>query len=243
VIRIAAAGDVHYGLDSAGLMAPHLERLPECADMLLLAGDLTQHGVADEGAVLADELARVEVPVIAVLGNHDHNSDQEVRIRALLEDAGVVVLEGESHTIEHAGGTVGVAGVKGFCGGFVGASATDFGEPEMKSFVRYARDAAGALEGALGEVSSADHRVALMHYSPVKDTLLGEPPEIFAFLGSYLLAEAVDRAGADIALHGHAHRGRDQGVTPGGVPVRNVAQPVIRLAYKIFELGRKADAA
>ncbi|MFL5796937.1 MAG: metallophosphoesterase [Actinomycetota bacterium] len=243
MIRIAAAGDVHYGLDSAGLMAPHLERLPECADVLLLAGDLTQHGRADEAAVLAGELARVEVPVIAVLGNHDHESDEEVRIRALLEEVGVVVLEGESHTIEHAGGTVGVAGVKGFCGGFVGASATDFGEREMKSFVRYARDEAGALERALGEISGADHRVALMHYSPVKDTLHGEPPEIFAFLGSYLLAEAVDRAGADIALHGHAHRGRDQGVTPGGVPVRNVAQPVIRLPFRIFELGREAEAA
>jgi Icc-related predicted phosphoesterase len=243
VIRVAAAGDVHYGLDSAGLMAPHLERLPECADVLLLAGDLTQHGRADEAAVLAEDLAPVDVPVIAVLGNHDHNSDQEDRIRELLEGVGVVVLEGESHTVEHPGGALGVAGVKGFCGGFVGANATDFGEREMKSFVRSSRAAAGALERALGEIAGAEHRVALMHYSPVKDTLHGEPPEIFAFLGSYLLAEAVDRAGADIAFHGHAHRGRDQGVTPGGVPVRNVAQTVIRRPYRIFELGREAEAA
>jgi Icc-related predicted phosphoesterase len=236
MIRIAAAADVHYGLDSKGLMAPALAALPGTAGALLLAGDLTQHGGAEEAAVLAEDLAAVEVPVVAVLGNHDHESDQEDTIRALLEDAGVVVLEGEAHVLECDGGTVGIAGVKGFCGGFAGASATDFGEREMKAFVRSAKDSAAALEAALGEVAHADRRVALMHYSPVKDTLHGEPPEIFAFLGSYLLAEAVDRGGAHLAIHGHAHRGREQGVTPGGVPVRNVAQPVIRGPYRVFEL-------
>jgi Icc-related predicted phosphoesterase len=237
VIRLAAAADVHYGLDSRGLMAPALAELPGCADALLLAGDLTQHGRADEAAVLADDLAEVEVPVVAVLGNHDHHADEEDVIRKLLEQAGVVVLEGESHRFDCDGGSVGIAGVKGFCGGFAGKCATDFGEQEMKSFVRSAKDSADALERALGEVAGADCRVALMHYSPVEDTLHGEPVEIFAFLGSYHLAEAVDRAGADIAFHGHAHRGRDQGVTPGGVPVRNVAQPVLGRPYRVFELN------
>jgi Icc-related predicted phosphoesterase len=243
VIRVAAVGDVHYGLDTRGLLADDFARLSDCADVLLVAGDLTQHGGADEAAVLAEDLERVAVPVVAVLGNHDHHGDQEREIRTLLEDVGVVVLEGESHRVQVGASTVGIAGVKGFCCGFVGGTASDFGEREMKSFVRTARSAAEALERALGEIQGADHRVALMHYSPVKETLVGEPPEIFAFLGSYLLAEAVDRVGADIAFHGHAHRGNEQGVTPGGVPVRNVAQPVIRGPYRVFELGREADAA
>lgn len=235
MIRIAAAGDVHYGLDSAGLMAPHLEGLEESADVLLLAGDLTQHGGVDEAAVLAADLAPVEVPMVAVLGNHDHNSDQEAGIRARLEDVGVVVLEGESHTIAHGGGTLGVAGVKGFCGGFVGASATDFGEPEMKSFVRHTREAAESLETALGSLE-ADVRVALMHYAPTEQTLQGERLEIYPFLGSYLLGEAVDRVGASLIVHGHAHRGSEKGVTPGGTPVRNVALPVIHRPYNVYRL-------
>jgi len=243
VIRLAAAADVHYGLDSRGLLAPALADLPGTADALLLAGDLTQHGGANEAAVLADDLRDVEVPVVAVLGNHDHESDEEDRIRKLLEDVGVVVLEGESHRLDCEGGTIGIAGVKGFCGGFAGKCATDFGEREMKSFVMAAKDSAAALLSALEEIGDADHRVALMHYSPVEDTLHGEPPEIFAFLGSYLLAEAVDRGGAHLAIHGHAHRGREQGLTPGGVPVRNVAQPVIRGPYRVFELSGAEGAA
>jgi len=235
VIRVAAAADVHYGPDTEGVLRPHLERLPEVADVLLLAGDLTQHGLADEVRVLADELAPVEVPVIAVLGNHDHHSDEQDLVRKLMEQAGVVMLEGESHVIDVDGRRLGVAGVKGFGGGFAGANATDFGEREMKDFVRSSKDSADRLAQAL-EGLDTDIRIALTHYSPVKDTLHGEPPEIFPFLGSYLLAEAVDQAGADLAVHGHAHRGQDQGVTPGGTPVRNVAQPVIRRPYRVFQL-------
>ncbi|HEX9377656.1 MAG TPA: metallophosphoesterase [Actinomycetota bacterium] len=235
MIRVAAAADVHYGPDTEGVLRPHLERLPEVADVLLLAGDLTQHGLADEVRVLADELAPVEVPVIAVLGNHDHHSDEQDLIRKLMEQAGVIMLEGESHVLDVDGRRLGVAGVKGFGGGFAGANATDFGEREMKEFVWASKASADRLAHAL-EGLRADVRIALTHYSPVKDTLHGEPPEIFPFLGSYLLAEAVDAAGADLAVHGHAHRGQDQGVTPGGIPVRNVAQPVIRRPYRVFQL-------
>jgi Icc-related predicted phosphoesterase len=133
---------------------------------------------------------------------------------------------------------VAVAGVKGFCGGFVGA-ASEFGEPEMKAFAALARISAAALERALDSVE-ADLKIALVHYSPIEATLVGERPEVWPFLGSYLLAEAVDRAGADICIHGHAHGGSERGVTPGGVPVRNVAQAVIKKAYALYELEAAA---
>ncbi|HUG61156.1 MAG TPA: metallophosphoesterase family protein, partial [Methylomirabilota bacterium] len=127
----------------------------------------------------------------------------------------------------------GIAGSKGFGGGFAGVSGSDFGEPEMKAFIRHTKALAGRLETCLHGLD-ADVRIALLHYSPVPETLRGEPLEIYPFLGSYLLAEAIDRAGADLALHGHAHRGSEQGVTAGGVQVRNVSQPVIGRAYALF---------
>ena len=206
--------------------------------MLLLAGDLTKLGTPEEAKVLAEELRELPVPVVAVLGNHDHHSDQQDEVRGVIADAGVRMLEGESAVFEVGGRTIGVAGTVGFGGGFAGGNATDFGEPEMKRFVERTRRLAATLEDELRSLD-VDMRVALMHYSPVKDTLRGEPPEIYAFLGSYLLAEAVDRAGADLVLHGHAHRGSEHGVTPGGVPVRNVAQQVIRRAYKVFSVGEE----
>jgi Icc-related predicted phosphoesterase len=149
----------------------------------------------------------------------------------------VKVLEGTSTIVDSPGGRLGVAGLKGFGGGFAGACASDFGEPEMKAFNRHTRDGAQRLEGALEDLDGVDVRIALLHYSPVRETLQGEPLEIFPFLGSYHLAEAIDRAGADLALHGHAHRGVERGVTPGGVRVRNVAQHVIGRAYNVYALG------
>jgi Icc-related predicted phosphoesterase len=236
VIRIAAAADLHFGTDSAGRFRPHLDEMADRADVLLLAGDLTKRGDPEEAAVLADELAGAPVPVVAVLGNHDYHSDEQDKVRRLLEEAGVTVLDGESTVLRVDGRRLGIVGAKGFGGGFVGASATDFGEPEMKAFVRHTKDIAGEVERLLGELDT-HARVVLLHYSPIKETLYGEPPEIYAFLGSYLLAEAIDRAGADLVLHGHAHRGVEKGVTPGGVHVRNVAQHVIRSAYNVYLLG------
>jgi Icc-related predicted phosphoesterase len=215
-------------------MRPQLEQLADHADMLLVAGDLTKRGEVDEGEVVADELTGLPVPVVAVLGNHDYHSDQQATVRAQLEDAGVTVLEGESTIVAVDGVRVGIAGTKGFGGGFAGATATEFGEPEMKAFVRHTIALAEGLEGSLRALHEVDFRVALLHYSPVKDTLAGERLEIFPFLGSYLLAEAVDRAGADVVLHGHAHAGVEKGITPGGILVRNVAQPVIKHAYNIY---------
>jgi Icc-related predicted phosphoesterase len=147
------------------------------------------------------------------------------------------VLEGQTATVQTDAGTVGVAGVKGFGGGFAGASGSSFGEPEMKLFMATTERAARGLAESLEAVATADARIALMHYAPIPETLQGERLEIYPFLGSYLLCEPVDRLGADLVLHGHAHRGREKGVTPGGTPVRNVAEPVLRHAYAVYELG------
>jgi Icc-related predicted phosphoesterase len=204
--------------------------------MLLLAGDLTRHGASEEARVLADELMDVRIPVVAVLGNHEYELDEQDEIASVLSDVGVAVLECSSTVIDVDGCRVGVVGAKGFGGGFVGACASDYGEPEMKAFVRHTKDIATCLSDALGSLD-ADRRIVLLHYSPVADTLHGERPEIFPFLGSYLLAEAIDRHGADLVVHGHAHGGSERGLTVGGVPVRNVAQPVIRHAYRLFCVG------
>jgi Icc-related predicted phosphoesterase len=183
--------------------------------------------------VLAGELRGIDLPVLAVLGNHDFECDRADGVRAAVEDAGVRVLEGDCATLAVDGTRLSVAGCKGFGGGFAGACASEFGEPEMKAFVRHTKALAAQLEESL-EAAGGDVRVALLHYSPIPETLQGERLEIYPFLGSYLLAEAVDRAGADLVLHGHAHGGREKGVTPGGIPVRNVAQPVIRHAYNLY---------
>ncbi|MFF6788378.1 metallophosphoesterase [Streptomyces filamentosus] len=238
VVRVAAVGDIHLGEDCAGLLRPAFEALPDCADVLLLAGDLTRHGTVAEARVVAGEIVSLGVPVVAVLGNHDHHSDEPEEVSRVLRDAGAHVLEGDSVVLPVAGHKVGVAGVKGFCGGFVGRSAGEFGEPEMKAFVRTTRRSAESLAGALGGLArhGCAVRVALTHFSPVPDTLAGEPPEIHPFLGSYLLAEAIDAEGADLAVHGHAHLGTEHGMTAGGVRVRNVAQPVIDHAFALYRL-------
>ena len=236
MIRLAAAGDLHVGPDSAPAVGEQLGSVADNADLLVIAGDLTKSGLTEEAAALASELRGIGVRIVAVLGNHDHHSDHPNEIADLLRDAGVTVLEGDGVRIDTPNGSVGVAGVKGFGGGFAGASAAEFGEPEMKAFIRHTKERAEALEAALGALDT-DVRIALMHYSPIRETLQGEPPEIFPFLGSYLLAEAVDRAGADLVLHGHAHNGSERGVTAGGVPVRNVAQPVLRRAYALYCLN------
>lgn len=233
MIRVAAVGDLHAGPDSAGVLREQLSTVSEKADVLLIAGDLTKSGEPEEAEILAAELQGVAVQTVAVLGNHDHHADQPELIVDLLRDVGVAVLEGDAVRVDTPGGSIGVAGVKGFGGGFAGASGAEFGEPEMKSFIRHTKERSEALGSALDSLRT-DVRVALLHYAPVRETLQGEPPEIFPFLGSYLLAEAVDRSGADLVIHGHAHRGTEHGVTPGGVNVRNVAQTVIHQAYAVY---------
>ncbi|WP_030761812.1 metallophosphoesterase family protein [Streptomyces sp. NRRL F-2664] len=237
MIRVAAVGDIHLGPDSAGTLRPAFDTLGDCADLLLLAGDLTRHGTREEARVVAEEVAGLPVPVVAVLGNHDYQSDQPDAVTRELVEGGVHVLEGAGVTFDIRGVTVGVAGTKGFGGGFAGRSATEFGEPEMKAFIRYSRACADGLGRSLRELDGSSVRVALTHFSPVPDTLAGEPPEIYPFLGSYLLAEAIDGAGADLAVHGHAHMGTEHGMTGGGVRVRNVAMPVIDRAFAVYHLS------
>ena len=236
MIRVATFGDIHVGADSAGLVRPALQSLPDQADVLLIAGDLTKRGIPDEARVLARELEGISLPMVAVLGNHDHEDNHADEVVAVLRDAGVVMLEGDTTVIDIGGTTLGVAGVKGFGGGFAGACGSDFGEREMKAFVGHSKQVAGDLEKALLTLD-VDIKIALMHYSPVEETLRGERLEIFPFLGSYFLAEAIDRGGAHLALHGHAHGGSEKGVTPGGVNVRNVAVPVINAAYRVYCLS------
>lgn len=242
MIHVAAVGDIHFAADAAGTLRPHLAHLEERADLLLLAGDLTRVGTAEEARALADELSGIDVPMVAVLGNHDYHSDQADEVTAVLEGTGVTVLEGDSVVVPVNGSTVGVAGTKGFGGGFVGACGSEFGEPEMKAFMAHSRCLAERLEGCLTALD-ADVKVALLHYAPCPDTLVGERPEIYPFLGSHLFGEAVDRGGAILTLHGHAHRGTERGLTAGGHHVRNVAQPVIGHAYRLYCLHSDGDGA
>ncbi len=240
MIRLAAVGDVHVGAEPDEALARDVAELSDCADLLLLAGDLTRCGTRAEAEQLASVLKLAEVPVVAVLGNHDHHAEQVDHVVSTLDDVGVTVLEGTTTTVEVRGSTVGIAGVKGFGGGFADACASEFGEPEMKAFVAHTRKVADQLRTGLASLDTA-HRIALMHYAPVEDTVHGERLEIYPFLGSYLLAEAVDDAGADLVLHGHAHRGSERGTTPGGVRVRNVARPLIQRSYRLFQLDPDAS--
>lgn len=238
MIRIAAVGDVHYDKGSRGRLTKYLSNLQESADLFLIAGDLTQVGTIEEVSALADDLSECPIPIVAVFGNHDYHSNLQGKLADVLSRVGVTVLEGASVTMRINDMSVGITGLKGFGGGFMGACGSDFGEPEMKSFIRFTKSQADILRNGL-EALGTDYKIALTHYSPCDDTLLGEKKEIYPFLGSYLLAEAIDAGGADIAFHGHAHHGIEKGVTPGGVPVRNVALPVIRHAFNIYTLNKE----
>jgi Icc-related predicted phosphoesterase len=236
VIRVAAVGDLHVGTDGYGHWRDALKPVSDDADLLLLAGDLTRVGTREEAMAVATALELVSIPIFAVLGNHDYHDGREDEIRRILAGRGVRVLEGSAATLSIDGARIGIAGAKGFGGGFANACGGDFGEPEMKAFIRHTAAVSAALRCAL-ELLDVDLRIALLHYAPIPDTLHGENFQIYPFLGSYLLGEALDAAGADLVLHGHAHAGSEHGVTPGGIHVRNVAQPVIGSAYRIYCLN------
>lgn len=241
MIRVAAVGDVHMDADVLGRFRPALQQLAEQADVLLLAGDLTRHGTVTEARCVAQEFGGLGVPVVAVLGNHDYHCGEVPAVIDVLEAAGITVLEGSSTVVETPGGRLGIAGAKGFGGGFAGRCASEFGEPEMKAFIRTTAEVSDKLASALNNLDTVV-RVALTHYAPVPDTLAGEPPEIYPFLGSYLLGQAIDAAPTSLAVHGHAHAGSERGTTPGGVRVRNVAHPVIKQAYSVFHLRQGEPA-
>ncbi|MEP6696403.1 MAG: metallophosphoesterase [Pseudonocardiales bacterium] len=235
MIRVAAVGDVHLGERSAGSLRAGWAALADEADVFLVAGDLTRHGTAAEGRVAAGELASLGLPVIAVLGNHDHHGGAADVISAALVEAGVRVLEGNAEVVEVGGATLGVAGVKGFGGGFTGATGSEFGEQVMKDFIAYSRAESRRLDEALCSLRVAA-KVVLTHYAPVTGTLVGERRELYPFLGSSYLEQVIDRHGALLAVHGHAHYGTEEGRTAGGVPVRNVAHHVIRRPYAVYSV-------
>ncbi len=222
-MRIAAVGDLHVTKESAGQLRPYFGQLEGRADVLLLCGDLTDYGLAEEAVVLAKELAVVKLPVLAVLGNHDFHSGHPEKVTQILIDAGVRVLDGDTHVIDD----VGFAGIKGFAGGFGRGTLGPWGEPTIKRFVKEALDEALKLESALARLR-ADRRVALLHYAPIRETVEGEPLEIYPFLGCSRLEEPLERYPVTVAFHGHAHRGALEGRTRVGTPVYNVALPLLR---------------
>ncbi len=240
MIRLAAVADLHVGRDARDAMASHFAGLAAEADLLLLAGDLTRTGRPEEAEALASVLGDAGVPIVAVLGNADFDAGQAADIVAVMRDAGVHMLDRSSVVLDVFEEKVAIAGVKGFGGGFGAALAEVSGEPEMRAWVQHAEDEADALEGVLSSMVG-DIRLALLHYAPITDTIAGERLERYAFAGNSMLGAAIDRAGADLVLHGHIHRGSRAGRTPGGIPVRNVAQQVIREPYALFTIERADD--
>jgi Icc-related predicted phosphoesterase len=240
IVRFAAVGDLHVTRDSAGTLKALFAQASEAADALLLCGDLTDYGTAEEAQVLAEELSVVKVPIVAVLGNHDYESGTPEVVIETLARAGVRVLDGEACEIEG----VGIAGVKGFAGGFGRGSLGAWGEPAIKQFVQEALQEALKLESALAKLRTT-HRIALLHYSPITGTVAGEPVEIFPFLGSSRLEEPLLRYPVDAVFHGHAHRGTLEGKTINGVPVFNVAKPLLartrpgEAPFRVYEVPRE----
>jgi Icc-related predicted phosphoesterase len=236
-LRIAAVGDIHVSKQSQGAFQPLFTQIGENADVLVLCGDFTDYGLPEEARVLARELTAVKVPVIAVLGNHDFEGGHQHEIRQILTDAGVTVLDGEATEVHG----VGFAGVKGFAGGFGRGALGPWGEHAIKQFVQEAVDESLKLEAALARLRT-ERRVAILHYAPIRATVEGEPPEIFPYLGSSRLEEPINRYRVSAVFHGHAHRGTPDGRTSTGVPVYNVAMPLLarvnpqRPPYLIVEL-------
>lgn len=222
-MRIAAAGDLHCTRESHGQLRGFFADASRAAEVIVLCGDLTDRGLPEEADVLAAELGAASVPVVAVLGNHDHESGRAADVADRLEAAGARMLERDSIEI----GEVGFAGTKGFCGGFGTHSLGAWGEQPIKDFVQAAIDEELALEAGLARLRTP-HRVAVLHYAPIEATVVGEPEAIYPWLGSSRLEEPIDRYNVGTVLHGHAHYGAPEGRTRGGAQVFNVAQPLLR---------------
>lgn len=237
-VRFAAVGDLHCSRNSVGTLKPFFAKVAEVADALLLCGDLTDYGLPEEARILADELAAVHgKPVVAVLGNHDVESDQADEVVSILAQAGVRVLDGEACEVHG----IGIAGTKGFAGGFGRGALGPWGERMIKQFVNEAIQEALKLESALAKLRTP-HRIAMLHYAPVVETVMGEPSEIFPFLGTSRLEDPLMRQPVSVVFHGHAHRGSPQGQTANGIPVFNVARPLLERVqpgqppFKVFDL-------
>lgn len=225
-IRFAAVGDIHCKKDSGGTLRTVFSQASEVADAILLCGDLTDYGLPEEAHVLAEELSAATVPVVAVMGNHDFESDQQEAVYRILTEAGVRMLDGEACEVHG----VGIAGTKGFAGGFGRGALGPWGEKSIKQFVNEALHEALKLESALAKLRTP-RRIAVLHYSPIAATVVGEPPEIFPFLGTSRLEDPLIRHPVTAVFHGHAHRGTLEGQTVNGTPVYNVAMPLLRRSF------------
>src|SRR5579864_2648279 len=235
-MRIAATADLHFSPPTYDRVREPFTRVREEADVLVIAGDLTNYGKLEEMHSLLNALVRLRLPIVAVLGNHDYESSCEEELMKMMTDEGIKVLDGSSY--ERDG--VGFAGAKGFIGGFGRGVLTAFGEKEIKAFVQASLDETLKLERALSMIRT-EKIVIVTHYAPISETVVGEPQEIWPYLGSSRLAEVIDRHGAKLALHGHAHHGRLDGKTTGGVPVHNVAMSLLMAQnsgkpYRVFEI-------
>jgi Icc-related predicted phosphoesterase len=235
-MRIAATADLHFTPERYTPLRDQMNHVRDEADVLVIAGDLTNFGQPEEMEPLVNALVRLRVPVIVVLGNHDFENGKEVELVRMMTAEGIKVLDGSAY--ERDG--VGFAGTKGFVGGFGRGMLTAFGEPEIKTFVRAGIDEAVKLERAMSQLRT-QKRVVVLHYSPIVGTVEGETPEIYPFMGTSRLAEVVDRHGADFVVHGHAHHGKLDGKTTAGVPVHNVAITLLQAqtppaVYRIFEI-------
>jgi Icc-related predicted phosphoesterase len=236
-LRIAGAGDIHASRDSAAGIAAAFADLVDVG-LVLLAGDLTTCGQPEEASVLADACTGLDVPVFAVLGNHDWHADRTHELVAVLTDGGIRVLERTAVSLEVSGLGVGIVGLKGFVGGFPDSALPDFGEPLLRQVYAVTTEDVEALERGLAEIAACELRIVLMHYSPSVTTLAGEPPGIWAFLGSDRLAEPIRAHAPDLVLHGHAHAGSFAG-SIGSVPVYNVAMHVTGRNFWIFEFDER----
>ena len=226
-VRVAAIGDVHYTKTSQGALQPLFLQINESADVLLLCGDLTDYGLPEEAQVLAKDLtSNLKIPVVAVFGNHDFESGQVQEVQRILCDAGIRILDGDGCEIDG----IGYAGAKGFAGGFGERALQAWGEESTKRFVHEAIDEALKLEKAISRLQTPQ-RIVLLHYSPIRATVEGEPPEIFPFLGSSRLEETLNRYPVTAVFHGHAHHGSPEGRTQRDVPVYNVALPLLRRSF------------
>jgi Icc-related predicted phosphoesterase len=235
-MRIAATADLHFSASRHTALHDQLNHVRDEADILVLAGDLTNYGKPEEMESLLNVVVRSRIPTVAVLGNHDYESGKQGELMRMMEASGIKVLDGTAY--ERDG--VGFAGTKGFVGGFGRGVLTAFGEPEIKQFVQASIDEALKLERAMAQLRTAK-RVVVIHYSPIASTVQGEAAEIYPFLGTSRLAEVIDRHGADLVLHGHAHHGQLEGKTTGGSPVYNVAITLLQArqpatSYRIFDI-------
>jgi Icc-related predicted phosphoesterase len=225
-VRLAAVGDTHIRKTSHGALQSLVATINDGADVLLLCGDLTDYGLPEEAHVLAKELASIRIPMVGVLGNHDFESGQQLEVCKILTEAGLHLLDGES--IEING--VGFAGAKGFVGGFGRGTLGAWGEKGIKTFVQEAIDESMKLESALARLRTPQ-RIAVLHYSPIRETVEGEPLEIYPFLGTSRLEEPLNRYPVNAVFHGHAHHGAPEGHTSKGIPVFNVSMPLLRATF------------